>query len=70
MRLKFDPQGYLDWSIGSRAKVVRLYEEKYNRVSKILEASPVFLELVHKDLKPLTSRDYSSGDEKGKRQQG
>ena len=62
MRLKFDPQGYLDWSIGSRAKVVRLYEEKYNRVSKILEASPVFLELVHKDLKPLTR-----GDKRGRR---
>lgn len=62
MRLKFDPQGYLDWSVGSRAKVVRLYEEKYNRVSKILEASPVFLELIHKDLKPL-----SRGDKRGRR---
>jgi IS5 family transposase len=64
MRQKFDPQGYLDWSIGSRAKTVRLYEEKYNRVSKILDETPKFLELVHKDLKPL-----SRGDKRGRKAQ-
>jgi len=62
MRLKFDSQGYLDWSIASRAKTVRLYEEKYRSVSKILDANPQILDLVHKDLKPL-----SRGDKRGRK---
>lgn len=56
MRLKSDPQRYFDWSVASRSKVVRAYENKYNWVSDILDANPGLLALVHKDLRPL-SRD-------------
>ncbi len=56
MRLKSDPQGYLDWSVASRAKIVLAYEEKYNRISEILDSNPKLIELCHKDLGRL-SRD-------------
>lgn len=56
MRLKADPQRYFHWSLGSRSKIVLEYEEKYHRISAILDANPHFVDLVHRDLKPL-SRD-------------
>ncbi len=62
MRQKFDSQRYLDWSVASSAKIVRLYEEKYNRVSAILDENPRVLELIHKDLAPL-----SRGDRRGRK---
>ncbi len=61
MRQEFDSQQYFDWSIGSRARTVRLYEEKYDRISKILDQNPRLLELAHKDLKPLSKGDVDLG---------
>jgi len=54
MRLKADPQRYFDWSVASRAKVVLEYEEKYNRISALLDENPSFVDLIHRDLKPLS----------------
>jgi IS5 family transposase len=55
MRQKADPQRYFDWSLASTSKVVLQYEEKYHRISAILDANPHFVELVHRDLKELSS---------------
>ena len=54
MRLKADPQRYFDWSVASRAKVVLEYEEKYDRISALLDENPLFVDLIHRDLKPLS----------------
>jgi IS5 family transposase len=55
MRQKADPQRYFDWSVASSAKVVLDYEEKYNRISALLDRNPHFVDFLHKDLKPLSS---------------
>lgn len=65
MRLESDPQGYFDWSVASRAKVVRAYETKYNRVSEILDANPELIALFHRDLGRL-SRD-GVGNRRGRK---
>jgi len=53
MRLKIDPQRYFHWSTASDSKIVRQYEEKYNRVSEIMDANPEILDLAAADLRKL-----------------
>jgi len=53
MRQKYDAQSYLCWWPESRSKTVREYEEKYNWISRILDANPEILRLVDSDLKKL-----------------
>lgn len=60
MRQKFDRQRYFDWATGSTSGIVRKYEEKYNRISDLLDANPKILTLVDHDLRKL-SRDSGKG---------
>lgn len=62
MRQKFDLQRYFSWANGSNSKIVRQYEEKYNRISEILDSTPPILELADRDLKKL-----SIGGRKGRK---
>ena len=50
MRLMIDPQGQLDYR-PSNLKVTNEYYEKYERISRILEANPKIVRLIHRDLK-------------------
>ena len=53
MRLKFNPQGPLEFG-ASRLKVTQAYYEKYEAINRILLANPGVLEAFHKDAsKPL-----------------
>jgi IS5 family transposase len=61
MRLKSDPQRYFHWSTASTSKIVREYEEKYNRISEILDENPEILDLAAADLRKL-----STGSRKGR----
>jgi len=54
MRQQADGERYLPWSPASRAKVVREYEEKYHRISAVLDANPEILTLVDRDLRRLS----------------
>ena len=62
MRQKFDPQRYFHWSTASTSKIVREYEEKYNRISEILDENPEILDLAAADLRKL-----STGGRKGRK---
>ena len=62
MRQKFDPQRYFHWSTASTSKIVREYEEKYNRISEILDENPEILDLAAADLRRL-----STGSRKGRK---
>jgi IS5 family transposase len=53
MRLKTDPQTYFSWIPESSSKTVREYENKYNRISRILDENPRILDLVDLELKKL-----------------
>jgi len=53
MRQKRDSQQYFHWSIPSTSKIVRQYEEKYNRISETLDDSPEILDLVTADRRQL-----------------
>jgi len=65
MRLKSDPQLYLDWSVASSSKVVLAYEEKYNRVSDILDSNPELIALCHRDLAKLSR--HGAGGRRGRK---
>lgn len=54
MRHKYDSQLYFSCWPGSSSLVVKNYEEKYNRISQILDANPEILTLVDRDLKKLS----------------
>jgi IS5 family transposase len=62
MRLKTDPQTYFSWIPESSSKTVQEYENKFNRISQILDENKAILDLVDKDLRAL-SRDYQKGRE-------
>ncbi len=62
MRLKSDPQQYFHWSTASTSKIVREYEEKYNKISEILDRNPEILTLAARDLGKL-----STGRRKGRK---
>ena len=53
MRQKYDPQSYFSWIPESRSKTVREYENKYNRISLILDENRAILDLVDRELKKL-----------------
>jgi IS5 family transposase len=53
MRQKYDPQSYFNWAPESSSKTVREYENKYNRISRILDENPEILDLVDRELKKL-----------------
>ncbi len=53
MRQKYDPQDYFSWVPESRSKTVQAYENKYNRISEILDENPEILDLVDYELKGL-----------------
>ena len=52
MRLLFNPQKALDFfsPFKSRSKVIREYEAKYERISKLLDENISILKVVAKDL--------------------
>jgi len=50
MRKLFEPQIDLDFSIPTRSKEIKAYEERYSRISKILDSNPVLLKIVGKKL--------------------
>jgi len=54
MRQKYDPQGYFSWIPESSSKTVQAYENKYNRISEILDENPLILNLVDRELKKLS----------------
>jgi len=54
MRRELDPQRYFNWSPPSGPKIVRQYEDQYNRISEILDQNQEILTLAHKDLEVLT----------------
>jgi IS5 family transposase len=62
MRLKSDPQRYFHWSTASASRIVLQYEEKYNRISQILDENPEILNLAARDLRKL-----STGDRRGRK---
>lgn len=62
MRQKSDPQRYFHWSTGSTSKIVRRYEEKYKRISELLDETPEILDLAAGDLRKL-----STGGRRGRR---
>jgi IS5 family transposase len=53
MRQKYDPQSYFSWLPESSSKTVREYENKYNRISQILDENRTVLDLVDQELKKL-----------------
>ena len=54
MRRKRDLQKFFSWAQGSSSKIVRQYEEKYNRIGKVLDDNPDLLNFADKDLKKLS----------------
>ena len=63
MREIFDCQRYFNWSGGaSNSEIVRVYEQKYNRISELLDENPELLEIAARDLSRL-----SRGGKKGRR---
>ena len=60
MRQKLDRQRYFDWATGSTSRIVREYEEKYNGISRILDANPKILSAIDRDLRML-SKDSGKG---------
>jgi len=50
MRSKTTEQKYFNWSGKSRLKVVREYQNKYERIDEILQANPSIIALAHGDL--------------------
>ena len=53
MRQKYDPQNYFSWIPDSSSKTVRDYENKYHRISQILDENRTILDLVDRELKKL-----------------
>ena len=49
MRLKSDPQLYFDFTAPASSQIVQDYEDKYNRISAILDDNPEFLDAVHRE---------------------
>lgn len=49
MRLKSTLQQYFNWGGKSTLKVVRQYQEKYERIATLLAANPELLRLAHRD---------------------
>ena len=45
---------FFSWAQGSSSKIVRQYEEKYNRIGKVLDDNPELLNFADKDLKKLS----------------
>lgn len=54
MHYKNDRQSYFSWATGTNSKIVKEYEEKFNRISQIFDDNPEILDLVHRDLKKLS----------------
>lgn len=54
MRVKVDRQRYFAWQAEASSKVVAKYEEKYCRISEVIDAVPEILDLVDRDLKRLS----------------
>ena len=54
MRLKTDPQAYFSWIPESRSKTVRDYENKYNRISQILDENRKLIDLIDNDVRKLS----------------
>jgi IS5 family transposase len=55
MRLKSDPQGYLNFVPKSSVNVVEQYRQKYERIAQLLDNNPDLLELAHQDWNELLS---------------
>jgi len=55
MRQKSDLQRHFSWATGASCGIVLEYEQRYNRLSEILEKNPEILELVHNDLRKLSN---------------
>lgn len=53
MRNKYDPQTYFSWLPESSSKTVQEYENKYNRISELLDENDDILDLVDRKLKGL-----------------
>lgn len=53
MREKYDPQGYFSWLPESSSKTVQEYENKYNRISELLDENDEILDIVDGKLKGL-----------------
>jgi len=51
MRQKYDPQAYISWVPESSSKTVQEYENKYNRISEILDENSEIVDLVDRELK-------------------
>lgn len=51
MRQKYDPQSYISWLPESSSKTVLEYENKYNRISEILDENSEILNLIDRELK-------------------
>ena len=45
MRYKNDQQSHFSWATGTHSKIVKAYEEKYNRISQILDDNPEILDV-------------------------
>lgn len=45
MRYKNDQQSHFIWATGTHSKIVKEYEEKYNRISQILDDNPEILDV-------------------------
>lgn len=55
MRTKSSPQCYIDFTPESTCKIVTQYRDKYNAISRELDANPKVLTCIHRDLKKLSS---------------
>ena len=64
MRKISDGQSYLDFSLPSSLKIVEEFRQKYRGISKVLDANPQILDLVHRDLDSLC-KDESGGGRRG-----
>jgi IS5 family transposase len=61
MRQKINHQMSFDWSDTSELKLIKSYRMKYERISEILDANPEIINLVHTDLKRLSTSHKKTG---------
>jgi IS5 family transposase len=55
MRIKIEAQLYFEFPSDATLKIVKEYEEKYNSIAKLFTDNPRILDLVHEDLKRLST---------------
>jgi IS5 family transposase len=66
MRIKFEPQLYLEFPLESRRKIVEEYQAKYQAISEVLLENPQILDRAHRDFKKLSTRDDQASTDRNR----